>query len=86
VKVKVIPKEEYDRLVKESEESIISELFTIFYENKIVAIEYPDEQYKILKYPGEPQTGHWAEDLEHMKLGIVVSKEELQKYIFLYAL
>jgi hypothetical protein len=77
MKIKELAQEEYDHLVQEhnSKEWIVSPLDFILMTYQLVAVEYPNEMYKILKYP-------FIKEQEE-KLEVLITKEELQEFIFL---
>lgn len=78
--VKIIPQEEYEKLVEEEKTSIVSPFYEIFAEHQLVAVEYPGELFKILKYP---QVTNLIDESVFEKLNILLTKDELQQFIFL---
>ena len=86
MKIKELAQEEYDHLVQEhnSKEWMVSPLDFILMTYQLVAVEYPNEMYKILKYPkaiGGVRYPFIEEQEE--KLEVLITKEELQEFIFL---
>lgn len=80
IKAAILSAERYEELLREAEGSIVSELSIIMADNALVAVEYPNEMFKVIKYPRVASVTN--EDVED-KLHVLVTKDELQQFIFL---
>ena len=80
IAVKIIPWDEYDRLIEEAKTSIVSPFYEIFAEYQLVAIEFPNELFKVIKYP-KVKSGTDEETEE--RLNVLLTKDELQQFIFI---
>lgn len=80
MKYKILSKKEYDELSISPESTIVSGLDIILSLYQLVVIDMEDGFYKILKYPKVLNVISGDED-EH--LGILITKDELEKFIFL---
>jgi hypothetical protein len=83
IAVKIIPWDEYDRLIEEAKTSIVSPFYEIFAEYQLVAIEFPDELFKVIKYPKVKDVAN--EEVDE-RLNVLLTKDELQQFIFLHGI
>lgn len=79
IAVKIIPWDEYDRLIEEAKTSIVSPFYEIFAEYQLVAIEFPNELFKVIKYPKVKNVVNEEDE----RLNVLLTKDELQQFIFL---
>lgn len=79
MKVKSFTKDEYDILLMEAENEIVSELEIIMSTHQIVVVEVAEDRFKILKYPKTIS----CIDGETERLGVIVDRTTLEQFIFL---
>lgn len=80
ISVKIIPCAEYEQLVEEEKTSMVSPFYVIFCDYQLVAVEYPEELFKIIKYPKVKDAIN--EDSDE-RLNVLLTKDELQQFIFI---
>lgn len=78
--IKVLSEEEYQKLLEQAKEEIVSELEMIVATHSIVVVKYDEDHYKVLKYP---RVASQIYEDAFEKLGTMVSKEEIEKFVFL---
>ncbi len=85
MKIKELTVEEYEQLLEEEQkgELIVSELEQLKISSQMLVVAYPEDKYKILKYP---KSFNAIDQETEEKLNIMVTKEELEKFIFLYCI
>ncbi len=77
--IKILNRKEYQAALKS--DSIVSELELELATHQLVAVKLSENSYKILKYP---RLLSMIDEFDLEKLNTVVTKEELQKFIFLF--
>lgn len=80
--IKIIEAKEYQLLLNEKD-SIVSELEIILAEHHLVVVKMNKDCYKVLKYP---RLQSMIDGFDEEKLNTVVTKGDLQKFIFLLQL
>lgn len=76
MRVKILSQEEYEHLKETQYNTIVSELDFVLLANQIVAVELPDGTYKVLKF----------QQRNEEKAHLIVTKEQMQQFIFLYGI
>ena len=80
IAVRIIPFEDYEQLIEEEKTSIVSPFYEIFAENQLVAVEYPEEMFKVIKYPKVKST---IDEETDERLNVLLTRDELQQFIFI---
>lgn len=80
IAVKIIPYAEYEQLIEEEKTSMVSPFYVIFCDYQLVAVEYPEEMFKVIKYPKVKSA---IDEETDERLNVLLTRDELQQFIFI---